>query len=179
MATNVLAATGISLHDEPSRAGDAGAGGGAAIGDDRAAVGDASAVSAGARAAVGDVGATVGGVRLLLRLEALAMLVAALVLYARLGGGWGRFALLFLVPDLSFLGYLAGARAGAAAYDAAHALVAPLVLALAGLALPALLPYALIWIAHIGFDRALGYGLKYTRGFAATHLGDLHAARRR
>ncbi|MDU3890869.1 MAG: DUF4260 family protein [Serratia liquefaciens] len=32
---------------------------------------------------------------------------------------------------------------------------------------------ALIWGAHIGFDRALGYGLKYASGFADTHLGGL------
>ncbi len=126
-----------------------------------------------------EAGAVRGGVKWLLRLEALALLAAALCLYARVGGGWGRFALLFLVPDVSFAGYLAGARVGAVVYNAAHSLVGPLLLAAAGLALPSLLPYALVWIAHVGCDRALGYGLKYGRGFAATHLGDLHAARRR
>jgi hypothetical protein len=30
---------------------------------------------------------------------------------------------------------------------------------------------AMIWLAHIGFDRALGYGLKYASGFGFTHLG--------
>jgi hypothetical protein len=30
---------------------------------------------------------------------------------------------------------------------------------------------ALIWAAHIGMDRALGYGLKETSGFTRTHLG--------
>jgi hypothetical protein len=33
------------------------------------------------------------------------------------------------------------------------------------------LSLATIWIAHIGFDRALGYGLKYGSGFTHTHLG--------
>jgi len=37
----------------------------------------------------------------------------------------------------------------------------------------AMLPIALIWFAHIGIDRALGYGLKYTSGFKDTHLGRL------
>ena len=37
--------------------------------------------------------------------------------------------------------------------------------------LPAAMAGALIWIAHIGFDRALGYGLKYATGFRDTHLG--------
>ncbi|MGQ7476239.1 DUF4260 family protein [Streptococcus suis] len=31
----------------------------------------------------------------------------------------------------------------------------------------------LIWLAHIGWDRAFGYGLKYESGFKHTHLGDL------
>jgi hypothetical protein len=26
----------------------------------------------------------------------------------------------------------------------------------------------MIWLAHIGFDRALGYGLKYSSGFDVT-----------
>ena len=29
---------------------------------------------------------------------------------------------------------------------------------------------ALIWLAHIGVDRLLGYGLKYPTGFKDTHL---------
>ena len=35
---------------------------------------------------------------------------------------------------------------------------------------------ALIWIAHIGLDRALGYGLKYATGFGDTHLGRIGRA---
>ena len=43
----------------------------------------------------------------------------------------------------------------------------------AGVLLPsaAWLAAGLIWCAHIGFDRALGYGLKYSQGFGCTHLG--------
>ncbi|GLR92489.1 hypothetical protein GCM10007858_01070 [Bradyrhizobium liaoningense] len=40
-----------------------------------------------------------------------------------------------------------------------------------GLASPLTLSIALIWLAHIGIDRALGYGLKYSAGFSFTHLG--------
>jgi hypothetical protein len=71
------------------------------------------------------------------------------------------------------LGYLAGPRAGAAAYNAAHMTAGPLALGAAGLLanLPALAPLAAIWLAHIGLDRALGYGLKYAAGFRDTHLG--------
>ena len=62
---------------------------------------------------------------------------------------------------------------GAVVYNAAHSLVGPIALAIAGLLLPSLpaLALALIWVAHIGFDRLLGYGLKYAAGFGFTHLG--------
>jgi len=94
------------------------------------------------------------------KLEALVLLTAALVVYAHVGGGWGRFALFFLAPDLSFVAWLAGPRAGAIVYDAVHNLGGPFALALAGLAVPSLLPLSLIWIAHIAADRVLGYGLR-------------------
>ena len=111
--------------------------------------------------------AVTGSVKLQLRLEGLAIAAVSAVLYARVGAGWGLFAALFLVPDLSFLGYLLGPKVGAACYNAMHGLLGPAVLAL----VPGGLPYALIWFAHIGVDRALGYGLKYQQGFAFTHLG--------
>jgi hypothetical protein len=116
-------------------------------------------------------GAVSGAPRALLRLEGAGMLIAALMAYAQLGGGWGLFFALFLAPDLAFLGYLAGPRAGAVAYNATHSYVGPLLLALLGSAVPGLLPLALIWAGHVGFDRMLGYGLKYGAGFGYTHLG--------
>lgn len=111
--------------------------------------------------------------RALLRLEGLAALIAATVGYRLLGGGWGWFTTLFLVPDLSMLGYLAGARIGSVCYNAAHSyLGAALLVALAYALHSALLAQlALIWCAHVGFDRALGYGLKYATAFTDTHLG--------
>ena len=123
-------------------------------------------------------GAASGGVRLLLRLEGLVVLAAALAGYSQLGAGWGAFAMMFLLPDLSFLGYLAGPRRGAAAYNAAHSYLGPVaLLALGGLAeLPVALAVGLIWCAHIGFDRMLGYGLKYGSEFGATHLGRVGSA---
>lgn len=117
-------------------------------------------------------GAASGGVLALLRLEGLAIFAAALAAYAQLGGSWLAFAALFLVPDLAMVSYVLGPRLGAAAYNAAHAYVAPLALGAAGLALGAPMAQAgsLVWIAHIGFDRALGFGLKYSTGFGDTHL---------
>ncbi len=116
-----------------------------------------------------------GSVLILLRLEGLAVAAIAAVLYARTGASWGLFAALWLVPDLSMLGYLAGSCRGARIYNAFHTYVLPGALALSALLLQvnALLPLALIWINHIGVDRLLGYGLKYSDGFGVTHLGRL------
>ena len=118
--------------------------------------------------------------RVLLRAEGLAALVAAVVMYEKSGFGWGTFALFFLAPDLSLLGYLAGNRIGAIAYNVAHSYVGALGLFGAGMYLVSseLEVAGLIWCAHIGFDRTLGYGLKSAAGFAFTHLGRIgHADR--
>jgi hypothetical protein len=113
-----------------------------------------------------------GDIRALLRLEGLAVLTAACTAYAQTGASWLLFAVLFLAPDLSFLGYIGGKSLGALVYNAAHTYALPLLLLLAGLlGYPDLKPYALIWIAHIGLDRAIGYGLKYSSAFGHTHLG--------
>jgi Domain of unknown function (DUF4260) len=118
-------------------------------------------------------GAVSGGVRTLLRLEGLALFAGITLLYAFWGGRWWLYVVLFLAPDLSFLGYLLGARIGAIVYNTAHSYVVPLAMMTAGFgfAPPLLLSIAMIWLAHIGFDRALGYGLKYSAGFGFTHLG--------
>jgi len=111
--------------------------------------------------------------RRIARLEGFAAFAAAVAFYAQAKFSWPAFAFLFLAPDLAMLAYLAGPRAGAIAYDLAHTYVLALALTLAGsfVALPAAAAGGLIWIAHIGFDRALGYGLKYPTGFGDTHLG--------
>jgi len=119
-------------------------------------------------------GTTKGGVRFVLRLEGLCVLTAALIAYSKLGFGWGTFALYFLVPDISLIGYLAGSKIGAISYNLVHSYIGPMILLGVGLvSIPALYCVGLIWIAHIGFDRALGYGLKYADGFRFTHLGNI------
>jgi hypothetical protein len=110
--------------------------------------------------------------KFLLHLEGGVVLALSVLLYSQAHAGWGRFALLLLTPDLSMFGYLLGTRAGAVCYNVIHTYALPLLLM--GFALVfghlGLMPYALIWTAHIGMDRALGYGLKYPTAFKDTHL---------
>lgn len=124
-------------------------------------------------AASAQTGAVRGMVAGLLRLEGAVAMAFATIAYHRLGGSWWQFGYLFLLPDLSMLGYLANRRIGAWLYNAGHTYGSPALLALAslGLASPRLIVVAAIWAAHIGFDRMLGYGLKYEAAFGATHLG--------
>jgi Domain of unknown function (DUF4260) len=112
-------------------------------------------------------------IRSLLRLEALTVSIAGLLVWAGLDGGWGRFALFVLLPDISLIGYVWGARTGAALYNFAHSYALPTLIAVAGGMLDhrLLLLTGTLWITHIGIDRALGYGLKYPTGFRDTHLG--------
>ena len=111
--------------------------------------------------------------RMLLRVEGLAAAALSAALYARTGASWWLFAALWLIPDLSMLGYLIGPGIGARIYNAIHSYTTPATLALCGLLLhsPMLVPIALIWANHIGVDRLLGFGLKYPSGFGFTHLG--------
>ena len=118
-------------------------------------------------------GAVSGGVRILLRLEGLTLFAGMTLVYWLWGGPWWLYAVLFLAPDLGFLGYLAGPKIGAWIYNAMHSSIVPMAMLTVGFgfAPPLVLSLALIWLAHIGFDRALGYGLKYWCGFGFTHLG--------
>ncbi len=112
---------------------------------------------------------------LVLRLEWAAVLAVAIAGYALADGSWLMFSLLILAPDLSMLGYLAGPAVGALAYNALHILVWPAALFIVGLLAGSAIAehVAIIWVAHIAMDRALGYGLKLPTGFADTHLGTI------
>jgi hypothetical protein len=118
-------------------------------------------------------GTVSGGVKTLLRLEGLVLFAGMTALYALWAGPWWLYAVLFFAPDLSFVAYLAGPKIGAWVYNAMHSTVVPMAMLTVGFgfAPPLVLSLALIWLAHIGFDRALGYGLKYSAGFGFTHLG--------
>jgi hypothetical protein len=120
-----------------------------------------------------------GGVRTILRLEGLAILLSCCLLYRSAHYSWVQFLLFFLVPDASFAGYLAGSKTGARIYNAAHAYIAPITLGIVFyvLNIDNATRFVWIWIAHIGFDRTLGYGLKYETGFGDTHLGKIGPSR--
>jgi len=109
----------------------------------------------------------------LLRLEELLLLGLALFLFTRLGYGWGTYALLFLAPDLSMLGYLANPRLGAWTYNLIHHKGLAVVLYVLGYLLP--IPWLMfagtILLGHSSLDRVFGYGLKYPDAFQNTHLG--------
>jgi hypothetical protein len=104
--------------------------------------------------------------------------IACTIAFYFIHASWLMFAVLFLAPDLSMAFYLTGPRIGSAGYNAAHCYIGPILLALTG-QLTGWHPgdvVSLIWATHIGFDRALGYGLKYASAFSDTHLGQIGTA---
>jgi hypothetical protein len=102
--------------------------------------------------------------------------LASVVASSAMGNGasWWLDLIIFFAPDLGFLGYLAGPKVGATVYNLLHLYGLGLALAVAGFAIfgsPLCTTIGLLWMAHVGFDRMLGYGLKEPTGFAETHLG--------
>ena len=112
---------------------------------------------------------------LLLRAEGGLIFGASLLVYGELRENWLLFVVLVLAPDVAILGYFLCVRLGAAIYNLFHTLAVPLLLI--GVSVVSkqhwLLPYGLIWSAHIGVDRLFGYGLKYPTKFRDTHLDRL------
>lgn len=110
--------------------------------------------------------------RSLLHVEGLAVLAGALALYFDAGYGWVALVLLFFAPDLSMLGYAAGPRIGSLTYDVVHTYALPVALGVVGVlgVTDWAIQVSLIWGAHIGMDRLIGYGLKYPTCFQDTHL---------
>jgi hypothetical protein len=115
-----------------------------------------------------------------MRADALAIFIASLGAMTLTDGSWWWFFSLFLVPDLSMMGYLFGSRTGAVAYNTAHMYAWPLGLLTIGLASHASFwtTAAFSWIAHIALDHVVGYGLKLPTGFERTVLGPIGRSRR-
>jgi hypothetical protein len=107
-----------------------------------------------------------------LRAEGAAFAAVATAAYFTIGGPLWLFAILALAPDVSMLAYLAGPRIGSAVYNAFHTYLVPVTFGAAGtwFGVTTVAWVALVWAAHIGVDRAVGYGLKHPTGFKHTHL---------
>lgn len=108
--------------------------------------------------------------------------VLVMAFFVVVGGfDWWWLFILFLVVDISAVGYFVNDKVGALAYNLGHSLIGPCVLAILYIATDtqALLFATLVWLFHIFVDRALGYGLKHTKGFHHTHLGPIGKARKK
>jgi len=109
----------------------------------------------------------------LLKIEELSLLGLALHLFSQLDMSWWLFALLFLAPDLSMVGYLSNPRIGSWTYNLVHHKGVAVALYVLGIvtATPWSMFMGTLLLAHSSFDRIFGYGLKYPDSFHATHLG--------
>jgi len=114
-----------------------------------------------------------------LRLEGVAAFVAGLAVFVAAGGPWLLAMPLLLLPDASAIGYLRGPRLGAFTYNLFHNWA--IGLAVLGLGLwtgsTLVILAGAILIAHVGMDRAVGYGLKLPTSFQETHLGRIGKVR--
>lgn len=109
------------------------------------------------------------------RIEGAAVFLAALILLLFMEHGivWWLAVILFFAPDASFAAYALGPRVGAVAYNLVHVYAFGAILLAVGAVTGSALVSALgaLWLAHSGFDRLFGYGLKSPEGFKVTHLG--------
>jgi len=113
--------------------------------------------------------------KLVLRLEAAALTLISLYLYYSNHYSWMLFGALILVPDISLIGYSVNNKVGALFYNIFHTEVIPVALYAYSLLVgeQTIQAIALIWFCHINADRMLGIGLKTTKGFKFTHLGQI------
>lgn len=115
----------------------------------------------------------------LLRLEEAAMFGLALFLTSKTDYPFWLYAVLFLTPDISMLGYLINTSVGAHAYNIFHHKALAITCYIIGFAsgIGVLAFIGLILFGHSAFDRMLGYGLKYPDSFKNTHLGMLNMSK--
>src|SRR4051812_36074110 len=109
------------------------------------------------------------------RIEAAMILATSLYFYHHLHFNFLLFALILLLLDIFMIGYIISNKLGAQIYNVGHSMLIPPALLVLGSATNTrtLIGLSLIWFAHIGMDRALGYGLKLLAGFSETHLGHI------
>lgn len=110
--------------------------------------------------------------KILLQLEGAAILLLSLYFYSYNQFSWLLFFVLLFAPDISMIGYLFNNKVGAVLYNLFHTYSLPIGAVILGVLLSSevVLEIGLIWSAHIGMDRMIGYGLKYSTHFKDTHL---------
>ena len=120
-----------------------------------------------------------GKPKLWLRLEGLVLLIATIIAFSGQHQRWWLYPALLLAPDIFMLGYLANTKVGAFFYNLGHSYFAPALVILFSWRADNKLNLAIgiIWLGHIGWDRLLGYGLKYDSSFKLTHLGSLEKSK--
>ena len=121
----------------------------------------------------------IGKPRTFLRIDGLVLLAGSLILFNSTHQHWWWVPALLFFPDLFMVGYVRSTETGAMLYNLGHSYLLPVLIALCAWRSdrPFLLAIGLIWLAHIGMDRCLGYGLKYDESFKHTHLGSLDRER--
>ena len=114
----------------------------------------------------------------IIKLEELAMLAISVYALYLFESPWWCYLLMFLGPDISMIGYAAGNKAGAAAYNLFHHKGVAVAVFMVGLMLnnTMLQVTGLILFGHSSMDRLFGYGLKYESSFKFTHLGTIGKA---
>ena len=113
----------------------------------------------------------------LIRVEEAAQFAFSIFLFSKLPFAWWVYPALFLLPDLSMIGYAINARVGAFTYNLVHHKAVAIIVGLIGLffANDYWLLAGIVLFGHSSLDRMFGYGLKYNEGFKFTHLGEIGA----
>ena len=111
------------------------------------------------------------------RAESAAIFLAATYVYFSNHYSWIVYVVLLFSFDIFMIGYVMNGRIGALLYNLGHSMILPSLLVVVYLIHRSDITLGLtcLWFAHIGIDRALGYGLKLTTGFRHTHLGTIGA----
>lgn len=110
--------------------------------------------------------------KILLHIEGFVVFVLCIYFYGYFDFSWLLFLILLLSPDLAILGFLLNNKIGTIVYNIFHTYTTSLITIFLGflLSIPTILAIGLIWTAHIGMDRMVGYGLKYLNDFKDNHL---------
>lgn len=110
--------------------------------------------------------------KILLHIEGLAVLLLSIYLYSYFQFNWVLFLVLLFAPDVAMVGYFINRKVGAVLYNIIHTYTLAILIIGCGwlLSHDLVLALGLILSAHIGMDRMVGYGLKYTTNFKDTHL---------